>query len=151
MPAAARLAFFDLPWTCKFNKSYQIWKPSNHLELRLSQLFVNIHYVIELKLRVLNCTDMRSPKQNEVKDVENGQAKRFKYISVHVAKHKTSGTYGAAWITVPEAILAHLRGRLIGELTVYEGIRRLSVRHLSTFSNDISSEAVRPIFFIFQI
>ena len=50
--------------------------------------------------------------------------------------------------------LAHLSRRLIGELIVYEGIRRPSVRcpsfvrRLSTFSNDISSEAVRPILFI---
>ena len=48
---------------------------------------------------------MRSPKQNEVKDVENGQAKTLKYISVNVAKHKTSRTYGTARITLPEAIL----------------------------------------------
>ena len=58
---------------------------------------------MELKLsralRVLNYTDMRNSKQNEVMDVENGQAKTFKYISVHVAKHKTLGTYGAARIT----------------------------------------------------
>ena len=43
--------------------------------------------------------------------------------------------------------LAHLSRRLIGELIVYEGIRRPSVRRLSTFSNNISSEAVRPILF----
>ena len=54
-------------------------------------------------------------------------------------------------------LLAHLSRRLIGELLVYKGIRRLSVvrpsvvRRLSTFSNDISSEAVRPILFIFHI
>ena len=52
--------------------------------------------------------------------------------------------------------LAHLSRRLIGELIVYKGIRRSSVRRLSsvrlsTFSNDISSEAVRPILFIFHI
>ena len=47
--------------------------------------------------------------------------------------------------------LAHLSRRLIGELIVYEGIRRPSVLRLSTFSNDISSEAVRPILFIFHI
>ena len=50
--------------------------------------------------------------------------------------------------------LAHLSRRLIGELIVYEGIRRPSVRpsvRLSTFSNDISSEALRPILFIFHI
>ena len=56
--------------------------------------------------------------------------------------------------------LAHLsRRRLIGELIVYEGIRRPSVvRRLSsvvrpsvTFSNDIFSEAMRPILFIFHI
>ena len=43
-------------------------------------------------------------------------------------------------------LLAHLSRRLIGELIVYEGIRRPS-----TFSNDISSEAMRPILFIFYI
>lgn len=59
-------------------------------------------------VRVLNYTDMKNPKQNEVKDVENGPAKTFKYISVHVAKHKTSGTYGAARITLPETIFIHL-------------------------------------------
>ena len=47
--------------------------------------------------------------------------------------------------------LAHLSRRLIGELIVYEGIRRPSVRLLLTFSNDIYSEAVRPILFIFHI
>ena len=47
--------------------------------------------------------------------------------------------------------LAHLSRRLIGELIVYEGIRRVSVVRRSTFSNDISSEAVRPILFIFHI
>ena len=47
-------------------------------------------------------------------------------------------------------LLAHLSRRLIGELIVYEGIRRPSIR-LSTFSNDICSEAVRPILFIFHI
>ena len=39
-------------------------------------------------------------------------------------------------------LLAHLSRRLIGELIVYKGIRRLS-----TFSNDISSEAMKPISF----
>ena len=53
-------------------------------------------------------------------------------------------------------LLAHLSRRLIGELIVYKGIRRPSVRRpsvvrLSTFSNDISSEAVRPILLIFHI
>ena len=58
--------------------------------------------------------------------------------------------------------LAHLSRRLIGELIVNEGIRRPSVVHpssvrrpsvvrLSTFSNDIFSEAMRPILFIFHI
>ena len=42
-------------------------------------------------------------------------------------------------------LLAHLSQRLIGELIVYEGVRP------STFSNDISSEVVRPILFIFHI
>ena len=38
------------------------------------------------------------------------------------------------------ALLVHLSRRLIGELIVYIGIR-----HPSTFSNEISSEAVRRI------
>ena len=46
--------------------------------------------------------------------------------------------------------LAHLSRRLIGELIVYKGIRPSSVRP-STFSNDISSEAEKPILFIFHI
>ena len=50
-----------------------------------------------------------------------------------------------------EKFLAHLSLRLIGELIVYEGIRRPSVVRLSTFSNDISSEAVRRILFIFHL
>ena len=53
------------------------------------------------------------------------------------------------------SLLAHLSRRLIGELIVYKGIRRPSVVRpavrLSTFSNDISSEAVRPILLIFHI
>ena len=55
----------------------------------------------------------------------------------------------ACLVHVP--FLAHLSRRLIGELIVYKGIRRPSVVHLSTFSNDIFSEAVRPILFIFHI
>ena len=47
--------------------------------------------------------------------------------------------------------LAHLSRRLIGELIVYKGIRRLSVVRPSTFSNDISSEAKKLILFIFHI
>ena len=47
--------------------------------------------------------------------------------------------------------LAHLSRRLTGELTVYTGIRRPSVRRPSTFSNDISSEAVRWILSILHI
>ena len=47
-------------------------------------------------------------------------------------------------------LLAHLSRRLIGELLVYKGIRRPSVRP-STFSNEISSETVRPILSIFHI
>ena len=42
--------------------------------------------------------------------------------------------------------LAHMSRKLIGELIVYGGIR-----HPSTFSNDISSEAVMLILFIFNI
>ena len=56
---------------------------------------------------------------------------------------------------VQTLLLAHLNRRFIGELIVYKGIRRPSVRpssvRLSTFSNDISSEAVRPILSIFHI
>ena len=58
------------------------------------------------------------------------------------------------WVTrdpePPPQFLAHLSRRLIGELIVYKGIRRPSVRP-STFSNDISSEADKPILFIFHI
>ena len=54
----------------------------------------------------------------------------------------SSGCLG--WAT----LLAHLSQRLIGELIVYTGIRRPSVVRPSTFSKDISSEAVRPIFSI---
>ena len=39
----------------------------------------------------------------------------------------------------------------ICELNVYEAICRPSSVRLSKFSNDISSEAVRPILFIFHI
>ena len=52
--------------------------------------------------------------------------------------------------------LAHLSRRLTGELIVYTGIRRPSVvrpsvRRPSTFSNDISSEAVRRILSILHV
>ena len=49
--------------------------------------------------------------------------------------------------------LAHLSRRLIhvGELIIYKGIRRPSVVRPSTFSNDIFSEAEKPILFIFHI
>ena len=47
--------------------------------------------------------------------------------------------------------LAHLSRRLTGELIVYTGIRRPSVRRPSTFSNYISSEAVRRILSILHI
>ena len=47
--------------------------------------------------------------------------------------------------------LAHLSRRLIGELIVYKGIGRTYVLRPSTFSNDISSEAEKPILFIFHI
>ena len=54
------------------------------------------------------------------------------------------------------SFLAHLSRRLIGELLVYKGIRRLSVVRPSvvrpsTFSNDISSETVRQILSILHI
>ena len=53
-------------------------------------------------------------------------------------------------------VLGHLSQRLIGELIVYDDIRRpstvrLSVVCLSTFSSDISSEVEKPILFIFHI
>ena len=49
--------------------------------------------------------------------------------------------------------LAHLSRRLIGELIVWAGIRRPSVivHHPSTFSNNISSEAMKPILTEFHI
>ena len=47
-------------------------------------------------------------------------------------------------------LLAHLSRRLISELKVYTRIRRPSVRR-STFSNDISSEAVKRIISILHI
>ena len=52
--------------------------------------------------------------------------------------------------------LSHLSRRLIGELIVYKGICRPSIVRPSsvrpsTFSNDISSEAEKPILFIFHI
>ena len=53
---------------------------------------------------------------------------------------------GFPYFTWSISILAHLSRRLIGELIVYEGIRPSS-----TFSNNFSSEAVRPILFIFHI
>ena len=46
--------------------------------------------------------------------------------------------------------LAHLGRRLIGEFIVYKGVRRPSVRP-STFSNDNSSEAEKPVLLIFHI
>ena len=55
------------------------------------------------------------------------------------------------YVRINILFLAHLSRRLIGELIVYKGIRRPSVVRLSTFSNDISSEAVRPILLIFHI
>ena len=64
---------------------------------------------------------------------------------------------GLATFPFEVVLLAHLSRRLIGELLVYRGIRRPSVRPSvvrrpsSTFSNDFSSEAVRPILFIFHI
>ena len=48
-------------------------------------------------------------------------------------------------------VLAHLSRRLKGELIVYRGIRRPASVCPSTFSNDISSEAVRQIISIFHI
>ena len=63
------------------------------------------------------------------------------------------------WSFFYALLLAHLSlsRRLIGELIVYAGIqhpsgdRRLSVCLSVKFSNDFSSEAVRPILFIFHI
>lgn len=113
VPAAARLAFFDSPWTRQIQQELSNMdsiEPSRTLDYR-NYLLTTITLWNGNRsgaLRVLNYTDMKNPKQNEVKDVGNGQAKTFKYISVHVAKHKTSGTYGAARITLPEAIFIHL-------------------------------------------
>ena len=47
-----------------------------------------------------------------------------------------------------QLLLAHLSRRLIGELIVYTGT---SVCRPSTFSNHISSEAVRPILSILHV
>ena len=50
------------------------------------------------------------------------------------------------------ALLAHLSRRLIGELIVYQWLRRpASVRSLSTFSNIFSSETTGPIELIFHM
>ena len=62
---------------------------------------------------------------------------------------------GWIWVliaSVPDLciFLAHLSRRLIGELIVYT-VQVSSVRRPSTFSNDISSEAVRQILSIFHI
>ena len=109
VPAATGLAFFASPWSRQIQQeisNMETIKPSRTLDDR-NYLLTTITLWNGNKsgaLRVLNYTDMRNPKQNEVKVAENGQAKTFKYISVHFAKHKTSGTYGAAWITFPEAI-----------------------------------------------
>ena len=46
----------------------------------------------------------------------------------------------------PYLLLAHLSRRLIGELIIQAGIRRPS-----TFSNDISSEVMKPILTKFHI
>ena len=67
------------------------------------------------------------------------------FVLLHVPISRNHG------VSVRRFFLAHLSRRLIGELIVYEGIRRPSVVRLSTFSNDISSEALRPILFIFHI
>ena len=45
------------------------------------------------------------------------------------------------------SLLTHLRQRLIGELIVYSGMRRLFIIYPSTFSND-SPEVMRQILFI---
>ena len=66
------------------------------------------------------------------------------------------GEYTLKLKMVMTLFLAHLSRRLTGELIVYKGIRRPSVgrpsvRRPSTFSNDISSEAVRRILSILHI
>ena len=71
------------------------------------------------------------------------------YVNVSLSGLMTSGEE-------QRTVLAHLGRRLIGELIVYEGIRRPSVVRrpsvrLSTFSNDISSEAEKSIPFMFHI
>ena len=49
-------------------------------------------------------------------------------------------------------LLVHLSRRLIGELLVYRGIRRQSVRRPSSaFSKDFFSEAAGPILLMFHI
>ena len=52
----------------------------------------------------------------------------------------------------PFRFLAHLSRRLIGELIVYQCLRRpSSVRRQSTYSNIFSSETTRPIELIFHM
>ena len=87
----------------------------------------------------------------------------FSFLNIQLAMHPIHYEQGVQrrmvlvvnFFVFLKLLLAHLSRRLIGELIVYEGIRRPSVRpsvrRLSTFSNDISSEAVRPILFIFHI
>ena len=58
-------------------------------------------------------------------------------------KHRGGVSYHAC-----NAFLAHLSQRLIGELIVQAGIRLSSS---STFSIDLSSEAMKPILNIFHI
>ena len=68
---------------------------------------------------------------------------------------------GSCWSRLGSSLiilLAHLSRRLMGELIVKPGIRRPSSsvrrprrRRPSTFSNDISSEAKKPILAIFHI
>ena len=67
-----------------------------------------------------------------------------------ISRLKVTYTF-MVFATSLDVFLAHLSRRLIGELIVYKGIRHPSVVRLSTFSNDISSEAEKPILFIFHI
>ena len=82
----------------------------------------------------------------------------FPYFSKRKKKTQTGIPLHEACVMIKHTVsranclfLAHLSRRLIGELLVYRGIRRPSVRPSSTFSNDFSSEVVRPILFIFHI
>ena len=86
------------------------------------------------------------PMKNEMMSLVKHRHILMKYNAYFVLLVKTQN-YIATLL-----FLAHLSRRLIGELLVYRGIRRPSVRRpSSTFSNDFFSEAAGPILLIFHI